>query len=298
MNHGIDWERQLNELDDRRDHILGSSSAPCIASIPEKERIKYLPKGEVQKGREDFMDCASRSIVNIAETKFNFLLTNRLISAANIKWLMDKGYIVFRQDAGHQVEFSDRYIAIKSKTTRRGNSLKAPCQAMHAWGLIPKKMLPAKTTMSWANYHDPSSITLEMDILAAQFRNRFPNYYELVTSDQFLSQNEMLDVAGFAWPEPKKGVYPRVSTAPNHAFAFFAGSYDIFDNYEETAGDFIKRLAADYRLMEYGYRIRFEEQIVQVDRTFLDIVIELLVRGKTAQAMSFINKGIGACFAG
>lgn len=290
MNTGLDWERQLEELNHKHDHILGASSLPCIASIPEKDRIKYLPKGEVQKGREDFMDCASRAPINIAETKFNFLYQTPLMSEDNAEWLRAKGYVT----PGGHIEFSDRYIAIKSKTTRRGNSLKAPCHAMHTWGLIPKKLLPAKKTMSWANYHDPSTITLEMDILAAQFRNRFPNYYELVTSDQFLSQDEMLDVAGFAWPQPKNGVYPRVTNEPNHAFAFFAGSYDIFDNYEEGRDDFVKRLAPDFRLMEYGYRIRFEEQRVVADRGWLDIVIELLVRGKTAEAISFINKGFGA----
>jgi len=69
----FDLERERAEQNGT-EFIFGALSEPCLAYIPESERETYLPQGELQKGIEDFMDCATRSPLNILETKFNWLI--------------------------------------------------------------------------------------------------------------------------------------------------------------------------------------------------------------------------------
>ena len=77
------------------DYVFGAFSLPDMAQIPEEEREKYLPKGELQNIGEEKMDCASRAPLNILEAKFNYLIRNGKLSAENVEWLYNNGYIVF-----------------------------------------------------------------------------------------------------------------------------------------------------------------------------------------------------------
>lgn len=226
----------------------------CITNIPEAVRVLYLPKGEVQRGLEDFMDCSTRSGINALETKFNWLIKNKKLNPISENWLVDKGYI----DEGGQITFSDRFIAIKSNTTPMGNSLIAPLKAIHKYGLIPKKTLPASESMTFAEYHDKTKITPEMEKLGAEFIRRFPINFEIVYEkdlDKNL-ENDMFTGAGYAWPEPVNGIYPRTDNQPNHAWMTYARKYYAFDNYFDSVdGDFIKCLAPDFNFLDYGYRV-------------------------------------------
>lgn len=247
------------------DYVFGAFSQPCIADIPEGEREKYLPKGELQNIGEEKMDCASRGPINILETKFNFLVQNKKLSEDNYTWLIKNGYISNNLPFGSEevVCFSDAFIAIKSGTTRQGNSLKAPLQAIHEHGLIPKSLLPQ--VASFNDYYNPKRITPEMEELGKEFVKRFPITYEIVFEVHFseLYKEDMLDLAGFAWPVPVNGEYPRTTNSPNHCFMGFKNpKHFIFDNYLDTDGDFIKKLASDYDLNDYGYRISVAENKV------------------------------------
>lgn len=252
MKSGFDLKRELAERSDEDWEYLGSLSYPCIAEIGEDERDQYFPLGELQFGAEDFMDCASRSPLNILETKFNYLLENNKLSKENHDWLIDNGYV-----DQYGVTFSDRFVAINSGTTRNGNSLKSPLEAIRKQGLIPKKMLPKKENMKWSDYHDPKSITKKMRDLGEEFTKRFTINYEKVYESEFgsLLKKDMLDVAGYAWPKPINGVYPKVQYQPNHAFMCFKNAFFIFDNYLDVDQDYVKHLARDYDFMDYGYRV-------------------------------------------
>ena len=71
---------------------------------------------------------------------------------------------------------------------------------------------------------------------------------------------DILNIAGYAWTSPRNGIYPRTTQAPNHAFVYFEiPAYQIFDNYLDTDGDFIKHLASDYNLLHYAYRVIINE---------------------------------------
>lgn len=177
------------------------------------------------------------------------------ISSENKKWLLDNGYI----GKDGRVTFSDRFISILSGTTREGNSLKAPLQAIENYGLIPKSMLPANSSMNFDQFHDKSKITQEMLNLGQEFKKRFPINYEKVYEVHYsdLYEGDMIIQAGYAWPQPVNGVYPRVEYDPNHVWMGICKPlHTIFDNYiDNVDGDFIKKLAPDYNMLDYGYRV-------------------------------------------
>lgn len=228
--------------------------------------INYLPVGEVQRGKEDMMDCATRGPINILEAKLNYWLATKQMDFDNERWLEENGYI----KDGH-IEIADAFTAIKSGTTRDGNSLIAPIESLRKDGFIPKKLLPLANWMTWEDYHDPARITKDILNLGLESKKRFQVNYERVYETTFptILKYDAIDVAGYAWPEPVNGIYPRVSYSANHAFANLpkAPQYTIFDNYlDPVDGDFIKRLASNYDFLNYGYRIVVNEFITSDSR--------------------------------
>lgn len=257
-NNGLNLE--LEKLHrSQEDWVFGALSKDCIADIPESDRDLYLPEGERQNIGEEKMDCATRGPINILETKFSWLYANHLIKEENRKWLRERGYV----NAKGKIEFSDRFIAVLSGTDPAlgGNSLKAPIDAIHTYGLIPKSMLPQ--CESQAEYYDKSKITPLMMSLGEESKSRFPINYEIVYDIHFkeLLKDDMIDVAGHAWVPPVDGEYKRVENPPNHCFIIYkTPAYYAFDNYIDVAdGDYVKKLAPDYDMLDYGYRLIVSE---------------------------------------
>lgn len=288
-NYGLDLAKLAKEIDGT-EYSLGAVSK-CIFEIPEEKRRAYLPKGEVQVGQEDLQDCASRGPVNLYENKFTYAYRENLLLPGNKKFLEDEGYVNFI-DGQPYIEFSDAYIAIKSGTTRQGNSLKDPVQATHEWGLIPKRLMPLDKNMTWEEYHDPKRITPEIERIAKEFRLRFKLNYAIVRNYEFgdaLSRGS-LDVALFAWPFPMNGVYERTENSFNHAvFAFeFTNYYFIFDNYIETDGDFEKRLSPNYKFWDWGYHC-----IVTSQSTDEEVLAQSGVLSSLQELLNKIKKWLG-----
>jgi len=259
-NYGLNLEKERSEINDQ-DWIFGSASSPCFSFIAEKDRELYLPEGEVQRSdKGDMMDCTTRSPLNILEAKFSYLVSNGVyhdkdFHRENIDWLLDNGYVVTKEG----VKFSDAFVAINSGTTPNGNSLKAPLEAIRKQGLVPKALLPLKPHMTWGEYHDPARITSEIRELGKEFARRFTINYDRVYEPVFEEslKEDFLNVAGYAWPKPVNGEYPNTEYPPNHAFVAFKNpKYYIFDNYIDSVdGDFIKKLASNYNLLDYAYRV-------------------------------------------
>ncbi len=248
----FDLQRELAERSEK-DWVFGSTSEPGLVFIPQAERAEWLPLGEQQfDAYGDFNDCASRSPVNHMEALFTYHY-NHAMKPENKKWLEDNGYT---QDG--KVTFSDRYIAVLSGTTRQGNSLKAPLEAIRTQGLIPKRLLPKTDTMTWQEYYAP--VSQANKDLGAQFLTRFSVNYEQVPQAQIgdLLTTDMVGVAGYAWAQPVNGIYPTqpASMGFNHAFLIYTlPKYKIFDNYIDFSGGYTKDLAPDYTFFDYGYRI-------------------------------------------
>jgi hypothetical protein len=225
------------------------------------------------------MDCASRGPVNILETKFNWLYKNGKLK--NSKWLEDNGFV-----KNGDIEFSDAFVAINSGTTREGNSLKAPLEAIRKQGMIPKLMLPKEDFMTFDEYHSPKRITEKMKNLGQEFVSRFTIRYEKVYEEYYgdLLKQDLLNVAGFAWSSPINGEYPRTDEQPNHCFVIYkTPKYYAFDNYIDFDNDFIKKLAPDYNFVDYGYRLYISENEISKLSLFekiLNILKQILLLDK------------------
>lgn len=247
-------QRELDERDDVLDWKFGALSKPALVSIPLDEREPYLPKGETQfDAFTDFTDCASRSPVNHLEAVFTYHYLHNMLPE-NKKWFEDNSYV-----QNGKITFSDRYIAILSGTTHEGNSLKSPLEAIRTQGLIPKKLLPKEDWMKWEDYYDSSKITPFLKALGQEFRARFKIEYEQVAQVHFADvlKDDMLGVAGFAWPAPVNGVYPPSDGGFNHAFLIYnLPQWQIFDNYlNPVDNSFDKNLSPFYKFYDYGYRV-------------------------------------------
>lgn len=247
-------QRELDERDDVLDWHFGALSSPALVSIPLAERDQYLPVGETQfDAYADFTDCASRSPVNHMEAIFTYHYLHAMLPE-NKKWFEDNSYV-----QNGKITFSDRYIAILSGTTHEGNSLKSPIETIRKQGLIPKALLPKEDTMTWEQYYDSSKITPFLKSLGQEFLSRFTIEYEQVAQVHFADvlKDDMLGVAGFAWPDPVNGVYPPTDGAFNHAFLVYKlPQWQIFDNYlDPVDNDFEKNLSPSYKFYEYGYRV-------------------------------------------
>ena len=259
-NHGIDWKRELSEMKPE-DWVAGVGEAVSGIADAMNNIEKYLPTGELQRGRDDAMDCATRSPHNDLETQFNYCIKNGLVSVRNIKWLYDQGYM----DKNGSVALSDPFTAMMSGTTRNGNSLLSPLESIRVNGCIPKSMLPPPPNFTWAQYHNRNNITEEMIKLGLEFKRRFPVNYERVYDSQFATMKGVVGVAAFAWLPPVNGVYLRNNNPANHAFIIYKSPtpYRAFDNYPDSYdGDWIKQLAVNYKFFPHGYRVILNENIV------------------------------------
>lgn len=274
MNHGLDIAREMHDRS-HKDWLFGAASTPCRAKIPRSLRAHFLPEGESQHGKEDMMDCASRGPLNILEMKYTYLLQNSLLSVENEKFLRFHGYV-----QKNRVRFSDAFVAILSGTNRRGNSMKAPLEAIRRYGLVPKSMLPYDPHMTWDEYHDWNRITPKLRELGREFTRRFTINYERIYTEQFsdLLVDEPINVAGYAWPVPdENGHYGHTSRQPNHVFILYqTPRWHAYDNYRDSDGDFQKYLTDEYAFLEYGYRVYISSEVTPVTRSFWSRLVEAI----------------------
>lgn len=288
-NYGLNLELEKQHQTEK-DWVFGAFSQKCLALIPELEREKYLPIGEVQRTDiDDLMNCTSQAPTNLLETKFTYLYQNNKLDPSNKEWLEKNGYI-----ENGRVWLSERFVSINAGNTKQGNSFKAPLEAIRTKGLIPKNMFPLEKWMTWEQYHDPSKITPSMYLLGQEFNRRFPTNYERAYRTYFVAvlKEDVLCVGGYAWPIPVNGVYQRVDLPPNHEFMGLKNpAYYIFDSYTDSVdGDYIKKLAGDYAFVDFGYRIYIsKENVITEDVTQTisgnDRLILLQILQKMAQIL-------------
>ena len=254
-NTGYNLEREIREQE-VTDYVLGAESVKPLFEVPQGQNHLYLPAGELQNIGEEKMSCVTRAFLNKLETDLNFALATNLLNPETVSWLKTNGYL-----NENKVEFSDAYIAILSGTTRQGNSLKSPADAIHNFGLIPKKTLPQLDTFDAEN--NPARITQAMRDLGKAFIARLPINYSRSEEKDFNKASGVI-VGLYAWPEPKDGVYPRVSFSPNHCVYIWSPvRWVCFDNYLDSVdGDYTKLLAPEYDFIDIGYRIYFSGENV------------------------------------
>ena len=240
------------------DWLMGSSGIGTKIRRPDTNWTPDLPTGEKQRrGDVDKMWCVSASAENTIETEFGYGINEKIICLEDLQWLNDKGYM----DENGKVDFSDRFIAIMSKTTGNGNSCRRVAQAIHKYGLIPEKMLPYRKAMSWKECYgydkwdtpNKSLITQETIDLGKEFLERFPINYEFINGgtrahNKALQYNP-LQVCVHAWNGRNNGIYVRTPLGINHAVEK-NNTDEIFDTYDP----YIKKLASNFIYTDYAVR--------------------------------------------
>lgn len=89
----------------------------------------FLPPGEWQRNNfVDTMACVTFSLLNCIETIEKF-------------------------KTGKQVNYSDRWIALMSGTTKQGNYLSRVAQAVREYGLVKEESWPAPDNYNWDSYY-------------------------------------------------------------------------------------------------------------------------------------------------
>lgn len=133
----------------------------------------WLPRSERQSGRFfDSMACVTFAALNSVETQLNYRLAHGLIPESIVAKAREYGYIV-----GDKFEFSDRFTAKMSGTTKNGNYFDAVWDSIKNHGLVPESMWPANfDTFKWDEYYAP--IPSEVIEFAKRFATLFDIAYD------------------------------------------------------------------------------------------------------------------------
>lgn len=110
-----------------RDFVAGALSYEVLNSTGDWSQ--YLPPGEWQRNNfVDTMACVTFSLLNCIETQEKFL-------------------------TGSQTNYSDRWIAMMSGTTKQGNYLSVVADTVRKYGLVKEESWPSPENYSWDSYY-------------------------------------------------------------------------------------------------------------------------------------------------
>jgi len=243
----------IKELPKIEDYIAGEATGiDYFVRVPSNNWTPWLPKEEKQKKkqREDTKSCVTFSGLNCIETQLNWMIDRGIIEIEAMNFLYQNGYIV-----DGKVNFSDRYNAILSGTTDKGNYLTKVAKSFRRDGLIPESMLPYPEGITFEEYHG-AEITDEMKEMGKKFLEHFAVQYEWVKFPQSkdgnikenMRQAPLWIAAGVCPGWSTKDIIPACNRSSGHATMLFNVAdeqyYEDFDHYNP----FKKKLAIDYKL--------------------------------------------------
>lgn len=216
------------------DFMLGAETAVTLeVRNPSGDWREYEPTGERQSVPYvfDTFSCTTFSFLNSIEMQLNLLIKENKLGKQALDFLTKNGYF----DINGSINFSDKYTAIRSGTSKGGNIMTNPPESARRFGLIPESMLPFRNEKTWEEWHNPLQITDEMRALGDDFRKFFDIKYDwvFIDNDRGLSK------------EAEKALLLTLKTAPpqiaiplpsSHATLLESMTpsrkYYIFDSYE------------------------------------------------------------------
>lgn len=203
--------------------------------VDDGDWTQYLPVEERQRNATmDTMSCVTFSMLNCIE-------------------------VLYKRKYGVEVNYSDRFIAKASNTSRRGNWLETVAKTARNVGLIPEKMYPFGKSPTWEIYHK------ELDNSFYEEGKRFLTEYKIEYQFVDIRDRDVMMQALHFTPLQVSGRYPSVGNAVDgiipynndphdHAFTIYnavQGEYmEIFDHYTNV----YKKIAWDYSLGVYAYQ--------------------------------------------
>lgn len=174
------------------DYILGGNTKiePSVR-VPDRMWGPYLPTYERQYRdyKFDTLSCATFSALNVFEFQMNYLTKKGILSSTQIQKLNDMGFY----DKDGIFNCSDRFTAIMSGTTNRGNYVDKVWDSIRNHGVVPEKMFPFGDVETFEQYHDKTKITDTMLACAQEFKKIIETKYQWVffDTDPAFSNNQI-----------------------------------------------------------------------------------------------------------
>jgi len=168
----------IKEQPKKDDYKVGESPIEHDIRIYDGNWTDHLPEDEMQRRNNvETMACVSFSALNSIEMQINWMINTDKISVGAMNFLNDNDYI-----SNGKVNLSDRFLAITSDTTPRGNYLTKVAQTIRKFGVIPEGYLSFGSPNNWGEYHDKDKVDDNMLSIGKEFLNYFNIQYEWVVA--------------------------------------------------------------------------------------------------------------------
>jgi hypothetical protein len=223
--HGLIFEEPRLE-----DYFLGGSSRVPEPKLLRQSRdwLPNVPAFEFQKKRNvESFSCATYAPLNAIETFCSFTY-------------------------GDEVNYAERFTAIVSETTRKGNTMQAPLEAIRKFGLIVEASLPFdETVTNWNEYMYPKPMEIRHIAEGARWLHTYKLWHEWVAHPteraevksekiwEALLRSPIL-ASVYAWVE-EGGMYVKKNT-DNHESLIVGGKEGEYFIFADTYEPFIKRV--------------------------------------------------------
>ena len=219
------------------DYVAGKASGIEFEDrVSDTNHTPYLPDEERQHiNGVETMSCVTFSALNDCEIGGNYLLAHNRFSDEARTFFLNHGYIV-----NGKFNFSDKFIAILSGTTKDGNYLTKVLDTIRTVGLIPESMLPAGNPKTFEEYHNPAQITQAMLDLGKESLKYLLVQYEWVYIPE-MAKGETID-------QLHSRIYTQMRQAPfqlaknGHATALYMAVYKNKWGQFETYNPFRREL--------------------------------------------------------
>lgn len=208
-----------------KDYVFGSGQLTGKVIRPDGDWSAYIPQHEDQRKRDiESSACATFGTINCIEI------------------LMEE------MGLGKDFDYSERFIALLSGTTKQGNSPTKVAEAIRKYGLIPQSMMPFDDSIkSWEDFMSWKGVDKDKCLAAGrQWLKRYEFGYDLVWKGDISPEDKAklmdearkyspLGISVFAWLSDN-GIYYKLSGADdNHWVAQHKKdtALDTYDPYEK-----------------------------------------------------------------
>lgn len=206
------------------DWFLKGNEKPNIIPI---DWNKYVPIGENQNVKFvfDTGSCATFSALNSLETQLK--LTN--LPDEHKLFLQKNGYY-----KNGEINFSDKFTAIVSGTTKQGNTFQNVGNSIRHDGLLPDSLLPFGNEKTWEDWHNPNQITNYHIQLAKEFSSYFDvtYYFVVFNNDGNLTDEELSLIQQALNTAPVQIAIPFPATHATLLLEINKDNYTIYDTYD------------------------------------------------------------------
>jgi len=258
---------ELPKPEDYQHQILGAKVEKVVLA-KDGNWEKFMPKGELQKrsANGETMACVSFSAMNCLEA----IINRHLLFIEKGKATEEEKEIVrIFDEAGlitnGQADFSDRYIAKLSGTTRNGNSQNKVAETIRKYGLVSESDWTYAD--GWSNYY--KDVPQEVIDKGKKLLEKIEIKHEWVNPMNFEGSLKYapLQISVFAWNGKIGDTYIRTDRQRNHASVLKNELPDYNGDYD-TYKPFHKKLAKDFS-MGWGKLFSIHLKKKQINKTEL-----------------------------